>query len=567
MAILGISAFHRDAAAVLLVDGVPVAAAREESFSGEPHDAALPLRAVRHCLRSAGLVPTDLQHVVFQGKPLRTFERVLVSNLRAFPRSARSFSKELFRWLGDRLWVRERLAGELGLERDQVLFLDRARCHAATAFLTSPFEQAAVLVLDDMGDWASVLLAQGEGHELSALGELNFPHSLGLVASAVTQFLGFEPGSDEALVEDLAAWGKPDQAEALGALVPAGQDGSFAVDHQAFRFAFDPDQLAGPELAQALGERRGSRDQLLVDGDDRRHANVAASLQAVLEQRALSLAAELHRRAPCDALCVGGMLAGNARLLARLAADGPFARVFAPAAPGDDGAALGAALLAHSQLSGPDAGSNGEHRNAARTLPPGPGLGAVPVLTAAGKAKPSEVTPDALRDELVRRLAEGEIVGFVQGPLPLGPDPAGARLLLAHPSNGLDPLTTLRGEFPWRLPRYAVPAEQAASLFELPGEGVIYPGAYAPVAQLRTDSELQAAPDGSVRVLPVHAAEHPELHALLLALDAAGMGPILRAEAFRARGASAVRSERDALDVFERSDLEALAANTRIYAR
>ncbi|RKY20324.1 MAG: hypothetical protein DRQ55_08020 [Planctomycetota bacterium] len=565
MALLAVSAYHRDASAVLLVDGVPVAAAREESFSGEPHDAALPLRAVRHCLSAAGLVPTDLEHVVFQGKPLRAFERVLVSHLRAFPRSGRAFSKDLFRWLGDRLWVRDRLAGELGLDPTRVLFIDRARCHAATAFLTSPFEQAAVLVLNDVGDWATTLMAQGEGQQLTALSELPFPHSLGLVASALTQFLGFEPGSDEALVEDLSAWGSPDQAEALGALLPAAEDGSFEVDSEAFHFAFDGDQLAGPGLARALGQRRGSQSPLLVDGEDRRHAVLAASLQAVLEQRALALASELYRRAPGEALCVGGVLASNARLLARLSVDGPFARVFAPAAPGDDGAALGAALLAHSLLS--KEGDSNRLRRATRQLPPGPGLGGLPTHDETGSPRGTPRSQDELRDELVTQLSDGASVAFVQGPLPLGPDPGGARVLLAHPSHGQDPLAALRGEFAWRLPRYAVPAEQAASLFDLPGQAELFPNATVPLARVRSDSKLRAAPDGTVRLLLVQREAQPELHALLMSLDAAGQGPLLRAETFRTQGAAAVRSEREALDAFERSTLQVLVAGNRIYTR
>ena len=562
MAMLGVSAFHRDAAAVLLVDGVPVAAAREESFSGELHDAALPLRAARHCLRVAGLVPTDLEQVVFQGKPLRAFERVLVSTLRAFPRSGRPFARGVFQWLGDRLWVRDRLAAELGLPRERVLFVDRARAHAAAAFLTSPFERASVLVLDDIGDWTTTLLAQGEGSEITALAELSFPHSLGMVASAVTQFLGFEPGSDEALVEDLAAWGTPRHAAALGALLPAAADGSFQIDAHAFRFPFDPDQLVGPGLSSALGQRRSSRDPLLASGDDRRHADVAASLQAVLEERALALAHELHRRHPGEHLCVGGALAANARLVARLADDGPFASVFAPAAPGEDGAALGAALMARAASH-----AGADLRAGARTRAPGPGLGSQPSSTAKGAIRPSTLEPDAVQAALVRRLAAHECLAWARGELPMGSDPGGARLLLSHPDSGVDPLATVRGGTSERVPRYAVPAEQAADWFVLPGDRALHPGAFDPLARSQPGSTLPAAPDGSVRLMPVHRDDDPELHALLLALDAAGHGCVLRAEAFRPRGAPAVRSERDAVAAFERSTLHALLAGPRLYAR
>lgn len=547
---------------MLLVDGVPTTAAREEWFSGEAHDGALPLRAIRHCLRSAGLAPTDLTSVVFQGKPLRSFERVLVSSLRAFPRSGRGFSRGLFQWLGHRLWVRERLCSELGLPRERLLFVDRARAHAAAAFLPSPFERAAVLVLDDIGDWTTTLLGSGQGNEITSLVELPFPYSLGLVASAVTQFLGFEPGADEGLVEDLAAWGEPRHAEALGALLPAADDGSFVVDGDAFRFSHDGDQLAGPQLASTLGQRRHSRDALLAHGDDRRHAHVAASLQAVLEQRALGLARELHRRAPADALCVGGFLAGNARLLARLASDGPFAHVFAPAAPGEDGAALGAALLAHA------AGTQATvSRAAARTAARGPGLGGPAQLLSREVATQASLSPETLHQDLLTRLAAGACLAWVRGELPLGDDPGATRLLLASAGAGIDPRSALRGEAGFRVPRYAVPAERAEALFELPGDGARHADSLPPLARLRPGTALAAAPDGSVRLLPVHAERDPVLHDLLLHLAREGGPAVLRAEPFRPRGAPVVRSERDALAAWERSTLDALVADNRVHVR
>ncbi|MEM9383331.1 MAG: carbamoyltransferase N-terminal domain-containing protein, partial [Planctomycetota bacterium] len=235
-AYLGLSAFHRDAAAALVVDGRVVAAVQEERFSGRPGDASFPRRAARWCLDEGGLRARDLDGVVVSRKPLRTFERVLVSHLEEFPRSARGFSRAMFLWLGDRLWIRSRVAQELEVDAKRVLFCDHARAHATSAAFAAGLDDAAVLVLDDVGEWTTTAQCRVRGGEAEVLAELRFPDSLGLVASAMTQYLGFVPGQDEEVLGALGAFGTPRELERLRALVPRAEGGAVRVDRRAFPF-------------------------------------------------------------------------------------------------------------------------------------------------------------------------------------------------------------------------------------------------------------------------------------------------------------------------------------------
>jgi len=295
MRILGVSAFHRDAAAALLVDGRPVAALREAAFSGRLHDGSFPIRAARACLAQAGLEGRDLDRVALDQRPLRELGRIVAAWLAALPRSWRTLGRG--EWLGARPWTRGRIARELELDDPtRVVFTSHPLAHAASAFITSPFEEAAVLVLDDAGERATATLARGTPAGLEVLGQVRFPHSLGLLQSAITQYLGLAPGADEPLVESLAARGTPRFMDELARLVRPGRAGSFTLDESYLRFGFDGERLFSPRLEELLGPARGAGTPLrYVDGHSR-DADVAASLQQVLEERALALAEELHRR-------------------------------------------------------------------------------------------------------------------------------------------------------------------------------------------------------------------------------------------------------------------------------
>jgi carbamoyltransferase len=564
MRILGISAFQRDAAAALLVDGEIVTAAQEERFTKKAHDPAFPKRAIRYCLDEAGILGRDLDHVVFYEKPLRKFERLLAQELRAFPRSAKIFAGTMFVWLGDRLWLKSSIAEDVGVDSDRILFTEHASAHAAHAFYSSPFDEAGVLCVDDVGEWATTLLASGSGAKLETLAELRLPHSLGLFASAITQFLGFEPGTQESSVEALVPYGKPRFAEALAALIPARPGGAFEVDETPFRFAFDSDVLFGKDLAGVLGEHRTPGATLRMSADDSRDADVAASLQQVMEQRVLALATELAGRVDSRNLCFAGLLAGNARLCARLAAEGPFDALHVAAEPGKAGAAIGAALYAHHQLGG-----------AARSGVTG--RSAVFVGEALGEpeegARAFESSAAAQAD-LCQRLIKEETCAWVRGRMEFARQALGHRSILADPrpegARGklLGAVQRSEAHLPCSL---AVPAESAADWFELPA-GCETLTARALLSVQAKQSAAQHAgsalePDGRVRILCVDAAEDPEFHALLVRFGESSGAPLLLHADYALRGSPLVRSEVDALEAFERSALDALYVEDHVYTR
>src|SRR5262245_51472654 len=251
MRILGISAFHRDAAAALVVDGEVVAAAQEERFTRLTLDPAFPTRAIRWCLSSTGIAGSSLDHVVFYEKPLRKFERVLARSMQRFPSSALPFSKNAFVWLGDRLWIRNRIAEHLSVPGERVLFVEQARALLANAFYQSRFERAALLLLDDVGEWSSTVLGRGERDQVELVFEVRHPHSLGFLASALTQYLGFAPGEEEHKLEALAALGEPRHATALAALVWGAERG-FELASGPFRFDDGAERLFTDELVRIL---------------------------------------------------------------------------------------------------------------------------------------------------------------------------------------------------------------------------------------------------------------------------------------------------------------------------
>jgi carbamoyltransferase len=450
-----------------------------------------------------------------------------------------------------------------------VLFVEHARAHAAAAYFTSPWDSASILVLDDVGEWTTSWFGRGKGASLEVLGEQHLPHSLGLFAAAMTQFLGFEAGADEALVEELAALGRPGMVDALGKLVLEAQ-GVLHVDARAFRFAFDTEKLVAPELESLLGPARRPGAPLRAAPDDARDADLAASLEAVLAERALAMVRELHRRAPDERLCLGGVLAANRSVVAHIAEHGPFAEVFVPQDPGEAGTALGAALAAHHlHLDGarPSAGAGW------RFLGEG--------LDDRGEAGGRRLADDAaVCSELSTRLRAGQVVGWARGRLEFGQRSLSSRIALAaagERETARKLLGALGRSEDWLACRVALPAERAAEYIELPSgamrdadastladEAQVFVRARAALAEAAPGALLA---DGRVWPQLVRAEREPRLHALLLALGAEGAIPACLLTDLALRGQPIVRIEVDALESFRRSRLDALIVEDRLYER
>lgn len=426
-ATLGISANYHDAAAALVVDGTLVAAMQEERFSRIKNDPSLPLSAARACLALAKLDAKDLTRVVFYENPYRKLERVLTMSLRTFPRSLTQFPRAIASQLSGKLQVLDELSSRLGVPRDRVTHREHHESHAASAFFLSPFERAAVLTVDAVGEETTTALWLGEGRSLKALERIAFPHSLGLLYSALTAWCGFEVNEGEYKVMGLAAFGQPRFRDEFTKLVTLAPDGSFSLGLDFFDSHTNTEVGFSPKLEALLGPRRSPGTPWdLTSERDRRVADVACTLQTVLEEALLGLARRAKERTGADALCLAGGVGLNAVANARLARESGFRDFFVQPAAGDAGAALGAAILG--ALDAGDARPAPLERlslglpvssDDARTVAKNLGLVA---------------TPLSGPDDVAELLARGEILAFAEGRFEFGPRALGNRSLLALPT-------------------------------------------------------------------------------------------------------------------------------------
>ncbi|MDA1267031.1 MAG: hypothetical protein O2816_18275 [Planctomycetota bacterium] len=561
MKVLGLSAFHQDAAAALVIDGVPVAAGQEGLYTKTPLDASLPLKAARSCLERAGIKGPDLDRVVFYEKPLRRFERTLVTGLRAFPKGGKGFAREVSRWLGDRLWIRGQLVEELGVETKQVLFVEHSLSHAAAAFFQSPYEEAAALVLVDSGEWSACSIAHGKGNQLTLVGETHLPHSLGLAASAFVQFLGFDPGADDRWLADLAALGQPRFQEQVAAMIGVGDDGAPYLDVEAFHLGEGARSLYTDKLAAAFGPARIPGEPLRWTPQDPRDVDLAASVQAVLEERALGMAILAKQKTGAPNLVLAGSLFRNRGIATRLLLEAPFAGVFLSPEPSDAGGALGAALLVHH--------SEGHREGAARnghdlSLRLGEALGTM----SDREADQTEAGPESLLAD----LGAGRPVGWARGSMEFASDSLGNRCVLGDPrqANGARTmLGALQRSEEFLSARLALPAEDLQRWVQVEGEHgtalrlgqLVLPAR----EELATQAPGAVGLDGRVWVQAVAADEDPDLHALLVAFRERTGAPGLLLDTLRLRGAVVPRFDSEALEVLDRSQLACLLAGDRLY--
>lgn len=559
-AVLGVSALYHDAAAALVVDGMVVAAMQEERFSRIKNDAALPFAAARACLAQAGLKPGDLDAVVFHENPFAKLERVLLWLLRTFPGSVRAFPRVIAEQLGNKLWVLDALAEGLGVERKKVEHVEHHRAHAASAFLVSPFEKAAILTVDGVGEHATTSLWSGEGTTITKRSELGFPHSLGLFYGALTAYLGFEVNEGEYKVMGLAAFGEPRFREDFAKLLTLETDGSFALGLPYFAYE---DVGFSPRLEALLGPRRpaGKKWDLATD-EDRRWADVAATTQAVTEDVLVALAKEARRQTGADALCLAGGVALNAVANARLLRESGFARVFVQPAAGDAGGALGAALL----------GAIG--RGDARPAPLVTAALGQEIDPAAGRAladalglRSRTVADPAV--EVAERLARNEIVAVAQGRFEWGPRALGQRSILARPE---DPAirerlnAVVKRREPFRPFAPAVPEAAAARYFaEAPNDMTPFMTTTCPVH----DAGLGAVThvDGTARVQTVTAASAPFLDRVLDLVGAATGSPVVLNTSLNGRGEPIVASATDALGFFCAHPVDSLVIGDLVVER
>ncbi|MBI1357718.1 MAG: hypothetical protein GC160_25530 [Acidobacteria bacterium] len=430
--ILGLSAYYHDSAAALVRDGEIVAAAQEERFTRKKHDHAFPSHAIEYCLREAGVGPDGLDCVVFYDKPLQKFDRLLETYLDYAPSGIRSFLQAMPLWLREKLWMREDIAKRFG-ESTKVLFTEHHESHAASAFFPSPFESAAVLTIDGVGEWATSAFGHGRGNELHLIAETRFPHSIGLLYSAFTYYTGFRVNSGEYKVMGLAPYGEPKYVQKiLDELVDVREDGSVRLNMRYFNYCQGLTMTNRAFDALFGAPARKQESQLT-----QREMDLARSVQEVVELAMLRMARHVHAQTGEKNLCLAGGVALNCVGNGRLLREGPFEELWIQPAAGDAGGALGAALSVwHQYLDQPrDAAAIRRRGDAMKGSYLGPSYDndAIEAALEALGARYRRVSRAELLREAARALADEKVVGWFHGRMEFGPRALGGRSILGDP--------------------------------------------------------------------------------------------------------------------------------------
>jgi carbamoyltransferase len=563
-AVLGISAFFHDSAAAVVVDGLVIAAAQEERFSRKKHDSKFPKQAIAYCLQQAELEIEDLDHVVFYEKPLLKFERILESYLAYAPRGYRSFSNAMPVWLKSKLYLSRVISRGLDNRyHKRIIFPEHHQSHAASAFFQSPFEQAAILTVDGVGEWATTTLAMGADSQIKVLKELAFPDSLGLLYSAFTYFCGFRVNGGEGKLMGLAPYGKPLFADLiLSELVDLKSDGSFRLNQDYFNYCVG-DTMTSSAFDSLFGGPPRVMDSAITD----RERNLAASVQSVTETILLKMAEHAHAQTGMKNLCLAGGVALNCVANGRLLRESPFENVWVPSAPGDAGGAIGAALFVWHQLLDNRRAVSG---SATPYLGPQQDRESIKAIFEKFGAVYVEMTDaDQLFHSVGQRLASQDVVGWFQGRMEFGPRALGNRSILADPRNvGMKNILNQKIKFRESFRPFApvVLAHRAADFFE-----VGQPSPWMSFASRVCDCEsptggLTAVPgithvDGSARTQTVTESENPRLHGLLREFERITDCPILINTSFNIRGEAMVCTAEDAYRCFMKSGLDVLVVN------
>jgi carbamoyltransferase len=583
--ILGISAFYHDSAAALLVDGDLVAAAQEERFTRKKHDAGFPHRAVDYCLEEAGCGLQDVDYVVFYDKPFLKFERLLETYVAFAPKGFASFRMAIPVWIKEKLFQRTQLAKALrrhhkGFDwQNQLLFSEHHFSHAASAFYPSPFEEAVVLTLDGVGEWATTTAAVGRGTDLQIQREILFPHSLGLLYSAFTYYTGFKVNSGEYKLMGLAPYGEPKYKDLiLDKLVDLKDDGSFHLDQTFFNYCTGL-TMTNERFAELFGQppRRPETDRLTEF-----HMDVAASIQAVTEEAVLRITRSLAKEFGLPNLCMAGGVALNCVANGKILRDGAFENIWVQPAAGDAGGAVGAAFAAWQLELGQPRALNGHDTMKGSYLGPAYSQDDIERRLGQAGAKLEVLGDDTLIESTAQAIAEGKAVGWFQGRMEFGPRALGARSILGDPrSPTMQRTLNLKVKYRESFRPFApsVLREDVADWFQLEDDSpymLLVAGVRDERRRAMTDeekglfgidklnvprSDIPAVThvDYSARVQTVHADTNPRYHALIEAFKRRTGCPVVINTSFNVRGEPIVCTPEDAFRCFMGTELDVLA--------
>lgn len=586
MNILGISAFYHDSAACLVVDGKIVAAAQEERFTRKKHDPEFPKNAASYCLRSQGLTIDDIDYVAFYDKPLLKFERLLETYLATAPQGFTSYAKALPLWLKHKLWIPDTIKSELGYD-GEVLFTEHHQSHAGSAFYPSPYQDAAILTIDGVGEWTTNSLGVGHGNKFSIIREIKFPHSIGLLYSAFTYFTGFKVNSGEYKVMGLAPYGEPKYVKQIyDNLIDLKDDGSYHLNLKYFNYMSGLSMTNDKFGALFDGPRRKPEGALT-----QREMDLAASIQVVVEECMLRQARFLHKETGLDNLCMAGGVALNCVGNGKLLRAGPFKNIWIQPAAGDAGGALGAALCVwYGYLNNTRLTDEKTDFQKASLLGPEFSDDETIAQLAQFGAVYKRVSKDEVASITADILAQEKIVGWFQGRMEFGPRALGNRSIIGDPrSASMQATMNLKIKFreSFRPFAPAVMREDVSKYFDLDSDSP-YMLLVAPVREERRramteeekglfgiaklnipKSDLPAIThvDYSARIQTVAASQHPTFYRLLEAFKAKTGCSVLVNTSFNVRGEPIVCTPADAYACFMRTNMDALVIGNVVLLR
>ncbi len=591
MYILGVSCYFHDAAATLIKDGVVIAAAEEERFSRIKHDFEFPEKAINFCLNLEGIEVEDLEYIVFFEKPFVKFERLLLCTMQTFPRSMKLFREAMVTWLGDKLWIKNLLQNKLGVDSSKIIFSEHHLSHASSSFYCSPFNEAAILTVDGVGEWTTATLGIGRGTDIQLIKEIKFPNSLGLLYSAFTAFLGFEVNEGEYKVMGMAPFGDPKYVEQVYEVVNVDEEGGFELDMDYFSFHYSADKTFTKKFEKLFGKPRDPKAEFFTDasgypsyfGDkpddydeiakqNQYYADIAASIQVVTEQIMVKMANYAYKETGMKYLCMAGGVALNSVANRKILSQTPFEEIYIQPAAGDGGASTGAALYGYHSILGKPRNFVMEHAYWVEEHSPD----AVQEFLKENNI-PYELIDN--EDKLLERVADsiqnGKVIGWHQGRFEYGPRALGNRSILADPrSKEMKDIVNVKIKFrePFRPFAPSILVDRAEEYFDLEDAEKHYPARFMLYVTNVLEHKRDILPaithvDGTGRLQTVRKDTNPKYYKLIETFgDATGV-PVLLNTSFNLKGEPVVNTPAEAFSSFSASGMDLLVLGNYVVTK
>jgi len=582
MYILGISCYFHDAAATLIKDGVVVAAAEEERFSRIKHDFEFPENAINFCLNLEGIEAHDLEYIMFFEKPFVKFERLLLTTMQSFPRSMKLFREAMITWLGDKLWIKHLLQKQLGVDSSKILFSEHHLSHAASSFYCSPFKESAILTVDGVGEWTTATIGIGRGTDIQLIKEIKFPHSLGLLYSAFTAFLGFEVNEGEYKVMGMAPFGQPKYVEQVNEVVNVDEEGGFELDMDYFSFHYSSEKTFTKKFEKLFGIPRDPKAEFFTDASgypsyfgekpdnydeiakaNQYYADIAASIQVVTEQIVVKMANYAYQITGLKHLCMAGGVALNSVANRKILSQTPFEEIYIQPAAGDGGASTGAALYGYHGILRKPRNFVMEHAYWGEEHSP---ADVYEFLTENNIPYELIENEDKLLERVADSIQNGKVIGWHQGRFEYGPRALGNRSILADPrSHEMKDIVNVKIKFrePFRPFAPSILVDRAGEYFDLEEPEKHYPARFMLYVTDVIEDKRAVLPaithvDGTGRLQTVRQDTNPKYYKLIETFgDATGI-PVLLNTSFNLKGEPVVNTPAEAFNSFSASGMDLL---------